>query len=39
MGLGLVLCKDFMNKQNGNIEIESSPGEGTRVNLLFPLIS
>lgn len=39
IGLGLVLCKDFMNKQNGNIEIESSPGEGTRVNLLFPLIS
>ncbi|MEN9598667.1 MAG: hypothetical protein RL596_978 [Bacteroidota bacterium] len=39
IGLGLVLCKDFMNKQNGNIEIESFPGEGTRVNLLFPLIS
>lgn len=38
IGLGLALCKDFMNKQNGNIEIESSPGEGTRVNLLFPLI-
>ncbi|MBP7345447.1 MAG: HAMP domain-containing histidine kinase, partial [Sediminibacterium sp.] len=29
IGLGLVLCKDFMNKMNGNIEIESIQGEGT----------
>jgi signal transduction histidine kinase len=39
IGLGLVLCKDFMNKMNGNIEIESLHGEGTTVNLLFPLVS
>lgn len=39
IGLGLVLCKDFMNKMNGNIEIESINGEGTTVNLLFPLVS
>ena len=39
IGLGLVLCKDFMNKMNGNIEIESIQGEGTTVNLLFPLVS
>lgn len=39
IGLGLVLCKDFMNKMNGNIEIESIHGEGTTVNLLFPLVS
>lgn len=38
IGLGLVLCKDFMNKMNGNIEIESLQGEGTTVNLLFPLV-
>lgn len=39
IGLGLVLCKDFMNKMNGNIEIESIQSEGTTVNLLFPLVS
>jgi signal transduction histidine kinase len=39
IGLGLVLCKDFMNKMNGNIEIESINGDGTTVNLLFPLVS
>lgn len=39
IGLGLVLCKDFMNKMNGNIEIESLHGQGTTVNLLFPLVS
>lgn len=38
IGLGLVLCKDFMNKMNGTIEIESIQGEGTTVNLLFPLV-
>jgi signal transduction histidine kinase len=38
IGLGLVLCKDFMNMQNGSIEIESIVNEGTTVNLLFPLV-
>ncbi len=38
IGLGLVLCKDFMNMQNGVIEIESILDEGTTVNLLFPLV-
>lgn len=38
IGLGLVLCKDFMNKQNGLIEVESIEGQGTTVNLLFPLL-
>ena len=38
IGLGLALCKDFMNLQNGDIEIESIVGEGTTVNLLFPLV-
>ena len=38
IGLGLVLCKDFMNMQNGSIEIESIVDEGTTVNLLFPLV-
>lgn len=38
IGLGLGLCKDFMDKQNGSIEIESVLGSGTTVNLIFPLI-
>lgn len=38
IGLGLALCKDFMNLQNGDIEVESIIGEGTTVNLLFPLV-
>ncbi len=38
IGLGLVLCKDFMDKQNGSIEIESVPELGTTVNLLFPVV-
>lgn len=38
IGLGLVLCKDFMDKQNGGIEVESIQGQGTTVNILFPLV-
>jgi signal transduction histidine kinase len=38
IGLGLALCKDFMNLQNGDIEVESIVGVGTTVNLLFPLV-
>lgn len=38
IGLGLVLCKDFMDIQNGSIEVESIQGEGTTVSLLFPLV-
>ncbi len=38
IGLGLVLCKDFMDKQNGSIEIDSVPELGTTVNLLFPIV-
>jgi signal transduction histidine kinase/Tfp pilus assembly protein PilF len=28
-GLGLILCKDFIDKNNGKIEVISSPGEGS----------
>jgi len=38
IGLGLALCKDFMNLQNGDIEVESIVGVGTTINLLFPLV-
>jgi len=36
-GLGLILCKEFMEKNGGTIEIISEPGKGTTVNLMFPL--
>lgn len=36
-GLGLSLCYSIMKKHGGNIEIESTPGKGTRVQAYFPL--
>lgn len=30
-GLGLILCKEFIERQDGTIEIESREGEGTKV--------
>jgi len=35
-GLGLVLCKDFMEKNGGQIEVESEVGKGTTFSLIFP---
>ena len=35
-GLGLSLCKAIMDAHEGNISIESSLGEGTKVVLMFP---
>jgi len=36
-GLGLVLCRDFIKRHNGNIEIQSEPGKGTTVTFSLPL--
>jgi signal transduction histidine kinase len=35
-GLGLMLCKEFVNKHNGKIWIESIHGKGTTVNFTIP---
>jgi signal transduction histidine kinase len=35
-GLGLYLCKVIVEAHGGCLEIESKPGEGTRVSALFP---
>ncbi|MPM25048.1 Adaptive-response sensory-kinase SasA [bioreactor metagenome] len=38
-GLGLVLCKEFVEKNNGKIWLESKPGEGTTFYFSVPLVS
>jgi len=35
-GLGLVLCKEFLEKQDGMIEIESIENAGTTVSIYLP---
>jgi signal transduction histidine kinase len=37
-GLGLVLCKEFVSRNNGVMEIESQEGIGTRVIVEFPSV-
>jgi len=35
-GLGLILCKEFMEMNNGSIEAKSAIGEGTEVTIKIP---
>lgn len=35
-GLGLAICRQIVNDHGGNVEIRSTPGEGTIVTLGFP---
>ncbi|OQX24533.1 MAG: hypothetical protein BWK80_20335 [Desulfobacteraceae bacterium IS3] len=35
-GLGMVLCKELLDKNGGDIRIESSPGAGTTVRVTLP---
>ena len=37
-GLGLAMVYGFMQRQHGNIEIDSTPGYGTTMRLIFPLL-
>jgi len=37
-GLGLSLARHAMEEHGGSIEIESEPGRGTKVTLVFPLV-
>jgi signal transduction histidine kinase len=36
-GFGLILCKEFVEKNNGKIDIQSQKGKGTTVRFSLPL--
>jgi signal transduction histidine kinase len=38
-GLGLILCKEFIDKHNGNIRVESTPGKGSTFTITIPTSS
>lgn len=37
-GLGLVLCKEFIDRHTGDIQIESTIGKGTKITVTIPNI-
>jgi len=37
-GIGLILCKNLVDKHNGSIDVKSAPGKGTTFTVNLPLI-
>jgi len=35
-GLGLVVCKEFVDVQDGKLSVESTPGKGSAVSVALP---
>lgn len=38
-GIGLILCKNLVDKHNGSIGVKSTPGKGTTFTVNLPLIA
>lgn len=38
-GLGLMLCKEFLERNHGRMMIESEPGEGSTFSFTLPHIN
>ena len=36
LGLGLLLCKEFIEKNNGTLDMKSEPGSGTEIAFTLP---
>jgi signal transduction histidine kinase len=35
-GLGLILCKEFIEQHNGEISVESTPNQGSKFKIIIP---